>query len=315
MYTGDAYSCGTIFKITPSGTLTTLHSFNSTDGFLGYTAGSAQGLVQATDGNFYGTSPLGGANQGCGNGTGGGCGTVFKITPGGAFTLLYNFCSQPNCTDGFYPLTTLVQGTDGNLYGTTAFGGSGRYCGISPGGCGTVFKITPTGTLTTLYSFCPGGDPCPDGAFPNGLVQATDGNFYGTSNGGGPVAFDGTLFQITPSGTLTTLYSFCSQPNCADGGYPLWGADTSHRRKFLRDKQRFRRQLPAARYVRHGLPLLGWAQSHPLAIRSSDAVSRRRHPQSRWRVRRSAASSRHISQLPAPARIVQHPRERRSLSP
>ena len=223
MYTDNAYSCGTIFKITPSGSLTTLHSFNSTDGFLGDTAGSAQGLVQGTDGNFYGTSPLGGANQGCGNGTGGGCGTLFKITPGGAFTLLYNFCSQPNCTDGFYPLTTLVQGTDGNLYGTTAFGGSGHYCGISPGGCGTVFKITPTGTLTTLYSFCPGGDPCPDGAFPNGLVQATDGNFYGTSNGGGPVAFYGTLFRVTPSGTLTTLYSFCSQPNCVDGGYPYGG--------------------------------------------------------------------------------------------
>ena len=223
MYSGDAFSCGTVFKITPSGTLTTLHSFNSVDGFSGYTDGSGQGLVQGSDGNFYGTSPLGGSNQGCGNGTGGGCGTVFKITPGGTFTLLYNFCSQPNCTDGFYPLTTLVQGTDGNLYGTTAFGGSGSSCGISPGGCGTVFKITPTGTLTTLYSFCPGGDPCPDGAFPNGLVQATDGNFYGTSNGGGPVGFYGTLFQITPRGTLTTLYSFCSEPNCADGGYPLGG--------------------------------------------------------------------------------------------
>ena len=223
MYTGNAYSCGTLFKITPSGTLTTLHDFNSIDGFLGNTDGSGQGLVQGTDGNFYGTSPLGGSNQGCGNGTGGGCGTVFKITPGGTFTLLYSFCSQPNCTDGFYPLTTLVQGTDGNLYGTTAFGGSGSYCGVSPGGCGTVFKITPTGTLTTLYSFCQGGDPCPDGASPNGLVQATDGNFYGTSNGGGPVGFYGTLFQITPGGTLTTLYSFCSQPNCADGGYPLGG--------------------------------------------------------------------------------------------
>ena len=91
MYSGDAFSCGTVFKITPSGTLTTLHSFNSVDGFSGYTDGSGQGLVQATDGNFYGTSPLGGANQGCGNGTGGGCGTLYKITPSGAVTKLYNF--------------------------------------------------------------------------------------------------------------------------------------------------------------------------------------------------------------------------------
>ena len=135
-----------------------------------------------------------------------------------AFTLLYNFCSQPNCTDGFYPLTTLVQGTDGNLYGTTAFGGAGHYCGISPGGCGTVFKITPTGTLTTLYSFCPGGDPCPDGAFPNGLVQATDGNFYpGQVTGAGLWPSMARSSRITPSGTLTphALQLFCSQPNCA----------------------------------------------------------------------------------------------------
>ncbi|MFZ0312254.1 MAG: choice-of-anchor tandem repeat GloVer-containing protein [Candidatus Korobacteraceae bacterium] len=213
--------CGTVFKITPSGTLTTLHSFNGLDGFLGYIAGSAQALVQATDGNFYGTSPLGG-NQGCGNGTGGGCGTVFKITPGGTFTQLYSFCSQANCTDGFYPLASLVEGTDGNLYGTTAFGGSGGYCGVSPGGCGTVFKITPSGTLTTLYSFCLQSN-CPDGLnVYAGLVQATDGNFYGTTQSGG-ANYSGTIFQITPRGTLTTLYSFCSQPSCADGGHPLAG--------------------------------------------------------------------------------------------
>ncbi len=139
---------------------------------------------------------------------------VFKITPTGTLTTLYSFCAQSGCTDGEYPVAGLVQGTDGNFYGTTPEGGAN--------GGGTVFKITPTGTLTTLYSFCAQNN-CADGANPAaGLVQATDGNFYGTTYAGGANGY-GTVFKITPSGTLTTLYSFCSKGGCADGSYPEAG--------------------------------------------------------------------------------------------
>jgi len=112
----------------------------------------------------------------------------------------------------------VVQATDGNFYGATGHGGaSGNNCdGL---GCGTVFKITPSGTLTPLYSFCT-QTGCPDGQFPNGeLLQASDGNFYGTTPEGGTNG-GGTVFQITPTGTLTTLYSFCSIGRCADGADP-----------------------------------------------------------------------------------------------
>jgi uncharacterized repeat protein (TIGR03803 family) len=97
------------------------------------------GLIQATDGNFYGATAYGGADEPCddyGNGTG--CGTVYKITPSGTLTIVYEFCSQTNCTDGYYP-NALVQDTDGSLYGTTFHGGTGDGCS---GGCGTVFSLS-----------------------------------------------------------------------------------------------------------------------------------------------------------------------------
>jgi len=195
------YGCGTVFEITSSGTLTTLHSFDSTDG-----ANPFAGLVQATDGNLYGTTEGGGANS---NG-----GTVFKITPSGKLATLYSFCSQSGCTDGISPIAGLVQATDGNLYGTTEGGGAS--------GGGTVFKITPSGKLTTVYNFC-SQSGCTDGDTPTaGLVQATDGNFYGTTFAGG-ASNGGTVFKITPSGKLTTLYNFCSQSGCPDGGAPFAG--------------------------------------------------------------------------------------------
>jgi uncharacterized repeat protein (TIGR03803 family) len=206
-YTANGSAEGTIFKITPGGTLTTLYKFclesGCTNGSWPYA-----GLVQATNGNFYGTTNQGGAN---------GQGTVFKITPGGTLTTLYSLCSQTNCTDGADPEAGLVQAANGDLYGTTERGGS-----INNGG--TVFRITPGGTLTTLYSFC-SQSGCPDGAGPGGLAQATDGNLYGTTasggaNGGGGGGYAGTVFRITPGGTLTTLYSFCSQSGCADGADP-----------------------------------------------------------------------------------------------
>jgi uncharacterized repeat protein (TIGR03803 family) len=206
-----------VFKLTPQGTLTTLHSFcsqpNCTDGST-----ATAGVIQATDGNFYGTTSRGGASSTCN--TMCGSGTVFKITPEGTMTTLYSFCAQPNCTDGSDPVAGLVQGTDGNFYGTTVAGGANA--GVPGGTAGTVFKITPAGQLTTLYSFCSLAN-CADGDYPEGgLIQATDGNFYGTTNNGG-LNYSGTVFKITPQGELTTLYQFCTQTNCTDGRNPYAG--------------------------------------------------------------------------------------------
>jgi uncharacterized repeat protein (TIGR03803 family) len=198
--------CGTVFKITPSGTLTTLYNFDATDG-----EDPVAGLVQGTDGNFYGTTLYGGAN---------GDGTVFKITPNGMLTTLHSFGSQVG--DGTWPDGGLVQGTDGNFYGTTLIGGSHP-------DFGTVFSITPSGTLTILHSF--GRQGAGEGLNPYaGLVQGTDGNFYGTTESGGANGelcnFGygcGTIFKITTGGKLTTIYIFCSQSNCPDGASPYAG--------------------------------------------------------------------------------------------
>jgi uncharacterized repeat protein (TIGR03803 family) len=198
-----AGTAGTIFKITPSGTLTTLHSFCSQTGCPDG-AGPYGALVQATNGDLYGTTSQSGAYGG---------GTVFKITPSGTLTTLHSFCSQTGCPDGSPP-TGLVQAASGDFYGTTMYGGAS--------GLGTIFRITPSGTLATLYSFVCSQSACPDGTEPSaGLVQATDGNLYGTANGGANAG--GTIFKITPSGTLTTLYSFCFQTGCTDGAYPSAG--------------------------------------------------------------------------------------------
>ena len=172
--------CGTVFKITADGTLTTLHVFcneaGCTDG-----ANPVGGLVEGSDGNFYGTTADGGMNS---------QGTVFKITSAGDLTTIYNFCSQIGCTDGSAPLAPLIEGTDANFYGTTgAGGGSGMFPRLL-GGVGTIFRITPRGELTTLHSF-----DYSDGAYPNGLTQATSGIFYGTTLAYGPQQ-GGTAFSL-----------------------------------------------------------------------------------------------------------------------
>jgi uncharacterized repeat protein (TIGR03803 family) len=212
--------CGTVFKITPDGVFTTLYYFCSQSDCT-HGANPVAGLVQGADGSFYGTTYTGGGAAGCV----GGCGTVFKITPGGALTTLYSFCSESNCPDGQFPNAALVQGTDGNFYGTTSEGG---------GTGGTVFKITPDGQLTTLYSFC-SESGCADGGLVNaGLVQGKDGSFYGTTTFGGAHAV-GTVFKISPDGLLTTLYSFCSRgvaPWCTDGQRPYGGLIQASDRKF-----------------------------------------------------------------------------------
>jgi uncharacterized repeat protein (TIGR03803 family) len=128
------------------------------------------------------------------------------------FTTLHSFKG----VDGDYPAATLIQATDGSLYGTTLSGGSSTAC---TDGCGTIFKITPSGTLTRLYSFC-SQTGCGDGIGPVGaLLQATDGNLYGTTRNGG-ANYGGTVFRVTPSGILTTLYSFCINISCTDGDAP-----------------------------------------------------------------------------------------------
>jgi uncharacterized repeat protein (TIGR03803 family) len=176
---GGYYGYGTVFKITPQGLLSSLHSFDGTDGE------QPDGLIQATNGILYGTTVTGGYNYG----------TVFRITPLGTLTTLYRFCSEGNCSDGAYPYAILLQGTDGNLYGTTT--GGGAYCTYNTS-CGTIFKITLGGTLTTVHSFCSEAN-CSDGSTPNGLVQATNGKFYAASQRGGTYNNYGTVFSLDMS--------------------------------------------------------------------------------------------------------------------
>jgi uncharacterized repeat protein (TIGR03803 family) len=193
-WAGGATGNGTVFKLTPNGK-ETRYSFcmqsGCPDGAQPYA-----GLVEASNGDFYGTTSSGGAHLG---------GTVFKITESGILTTLYSFCPQTGCADGYESEAGLVQASNGDFYGTTAFGGVNT-CGQST--CGTVFKITPKGVLTTLHTF----DET-DGATPVGtMIQGTDGDLYGST-----CCHGGTVFKITPGGTLTDLHNFCSKSNCADG--------------------------------------------------------------------------------------------------
>jgi len=194
---GGTSEFGTVFKITPGGEQTTLHSFSGPDGQIPF-----GGLVQGANGNFYGTTS-GGNN---------GDGTVFEITPAGTLTVLHSF----DGTDGTHPYSTLAQGINGNFYGTTF----GDGCNSS---CGTVFTITTAGKLTTLYKFC-SQTGCTDGSSPvAGVILGGDGNFYGTTEFGGVHSSEGTVFKITPTGNLTTLYRFCTLPGCTDGVIPNAG--------------------------------------------------------------------------------------------
>jgi uncharacterized repeat protein (TIGR03803 family) len=247
---GGANSDGAVFKITPAGALTTLHSFDQTDG-----AQPQSALIQASNGNFYGTTAGGGTGD---------VGTIFQITSAGAFSSLHSF----DGTDGDYAYSSLVQGTSGNLYGVTKEGGTGfgtvyemttagqfstlstfdsaegsgnygkllqasngNFYGTSIGGgngMGTIYEVTPAGRITVLYSFC-AKSGCPDGAIPYaGLIRGSDGNLYGTTFAGGITnancsAGCGTVYEITTAGKFTTLYSFCSQASCADGSAPMGG--------------------------------------------------------------------------------------------
>ena len=173
-------ACGTVFVMTPAGTVTTLHSFDFGDGGM-----PEAGMLLGSDGNFYGTTALGGASTACSLG----CGTVFKITPSGNLTTLHSF----DLSDGARPMASLIQGTDGNLYGATFAGGSSAACpgNQGVGGCGTLFRMTPAGALTTLHEF-----DFTDGWGADGLFQSTNGAFYGMTFLGGTVD-GGTIYRLS----------------------------------------------------------------------------------------------------------------------
>ncbi len=207
---GIAFYDGTIFKISPAGVFTTVYRFCSQSGCADG-SGPAAALIQGKNGNFYGTTKRGGPYGG---------GTVFEVTPEGALTTLYSFCLTINvyCTDGEHPGAGLIQAANGNFYGTTLYGGAN--------GMGTVFELTPSGSLTVLYSFCPQFG-CIDGDRPAAsLIQAGNGNLYGTTEGGGTNNCPGgcgTVFQITPAGAFSTIYTFCPTVGCTGGSIPAAG--------------------------------------------------------------------------------------------
>jgi len=186
-YAGS-YSLGSVFAISSSGTESTLWSFgNGSDG-----ASPSAGVIQGSDGNLYGTTTIGGAYN---------FGAVYRLTPGGVETILWSFGAGQ---DGQYPTYALLEGSDGNLYGTTSSGGAYSR--------GTVFKLTLSGVETVLWSF-----NYTDGSGPaSALIQATDGNYYGTTIAGGSYG-GGTFYRVTSSGVHAVLWNFGSG---SDGGGP-----------------------------------------------------------------------------------------------
>jgi uncharacterized repeat protein (TIGR03803 family) len=196
---------GTIYKVTPSGTFTLLHTMASdlSEG------ANCNGLILGSDGNFYGTCLYGGANS-----IGNGLGTIIKVTPAGVLTVLHSFTGQNarGSTDGCYPRGVPVQASDGNFYGT------GQQCGTS-GGDGIAYKLTPAGVYTVIYNFTGSTN---DGAQPFGaLIQGSDGNLWGITTSGP------TVFKLSTAGVIKAVYSFtcCGTPAQAglvqgpDGNY------------------------------------------------------------------------------------------------
>jgi len=221
---GGANGGGTVFKVDNTGHETVLYNFcsavNCTDGFA-----PSAGVIEDAAGNLYGTTVQGGANNG---------GTVFKVDNAGHETVLYNFCSAANCTDGQHPAAGLIQDAAGNIYGTTLAGGANYGTTGVNGfrGGGTVFRVDNAGHETVLYNFCSASN-CTDGFNPYaGLIQDAAGNLYGTTFQGGAnygttgvngYRGGGTVFRVDNAGHETVLYSFCSAANCTDGSSPYAG--------------------------------------------------------------------------------------------
>jgi uncharacterized repeat protein (TIGR03803 family) len=178
---------GTVYKIDKTGKYSVLHLFTTTDG-----RGPVFPLVQGTDGYFYGMTVAGGQH---------GLGTIFRISSAGDFKVLYNF----DGTTAPSPSGPLIQASDGNFYGVSDQGGSLNQ--------GVVFKMTPAGTVTVFYDFsvtaAEGNEPT------GGMVQGSDGNFYGTLTSGG-AGGEGTIYRLTPAGMFTKLHDF----RTPTGSYP-----------------------------------------------------------------------------------------------
>ena len=240
-YAGGEHGDGTVFKVTPAGKVSVLHSFGGppSDGAFPYDA-----LARDKAGNLYGTTYSGGTVNTCSGRPG--CGTVFKLTSAGKETILHNFT---NGSDGGLPAGTVTLDSAGDIYGIAGFQvvfkintagdfstlytfsqflGSGNTLIQNRGGDlfgtgqpvgstgGTVFRVTPQGQETTLYTFTGGSD----GNEPNSkLAQDAAGNLYGSTFGGGANG-EGTIFKIDTSGAFSVLYSFCQLANCADGAIP-----------------------------------------------------------------------------------------------
>lgn len=201
---GGTYNEGVVFKLTPRGKETVLYSFCSKTFSCLDGSGPVGNLVADNAGNLYGTTLYGGKGT---------RGVAFKLTPDGKETVLHAFCSKRNCVDGESLFAGLISDGAGNLYGSTIYGGRT--------GGGVIFKITPDGEETELYSFCSKHN-CPRGAYPKQLILDGAGNLYGTAIAGGE-ANAGTVFVLAPDGHLTVLHSFCSELDCADGMSPTGG--------------------------------------------------------------------------------------------
>jgi uncharacterized repeat protein (TIGR03803 family) len=191
---GGAFNMGAVYKITPKGKETLLHSFaGGSDG-----AYPAAALIAGQGGTLYGTTEYGGTGA-CTDSQGVGCGTVFQITEAGVEAVVYSFQGG---NDGWVPNAGVIQVSNGDLYGTTNSGG--------PYNSGILFHLTLSGAESVLYTF----NSNIGGFAPGGLVEGNDGNFYATLGGG-----DGSVFKITPTGTFTSLYVFGTNPN--DAAFPI----------------------------------------------------------------------------------------------
>lgn len=204
--------CGAVFDLTATSAPVSLHTFTGSEGAY---PGAA---LLPLNGNFYSTT-AGGGNLSCTSYASPGCGTIFEMTPGGVITSLHSFAGS----DGADPSSTLVLASDGSMYGTTSFGGSVA-CNISApySGCGTIFRMDAAGHFTSLHSFSG-----LDGAYPDRIMQASDGYFYGTTFGGGDAACAGkygpgcgVVFRMDSAGNVTVLYAFTGS---SDGSWPAAG--------------------------------------------------------------------------------------------
>jgi uncharacterized repeat protein (TIGR03803 family) len=192
---GGAYGYGTIYRLTPDGEEIVLHDFNvRVDGDY------PSALIEGADGNFYGTAQQNVAGPGP-------FGFLFRMAPDGTFTTLHAFSCG---ADGAYPADALVQANDGNFYGTTV-GIADPYCAARA----TVFRMTPDGTVSIVHVFSASTEGT---QLAGPLIQARDGNVYGTASAGGPLG-GGTVFRVTLEGALTVLHAFRA-PDDADGNGP-----------------------------------------------------------------------------------------------